>query len=313
MSTPMALIAQGSFISDGAARALDFPCPIDYFVITNRSLWGTAPTAVIESRWHRGYAAGQAITISEGGASALTGTAIAAAGLGFTEIDRTTLTPGPLVASGTVIATATSIVTDAAPPPLGSVVRMTNTTGMLQIGGLEFTVTAVTPATNYTLGYLIAAGYAAAATNADYRVIPNPRYLPRRRWIQAITVAAAAVISTSVAHGYAVGAKITVRNPDANFGMPEINGLTGTVTAVTVNTITTDINSAAFTAFAYPTSAIAATGITHPHVVPFGEVTTIVSEATDNTQLSGLFLDTGVVGLNTNVMDWLAFSRDYTI
>ena len=311
MSTPMALIAKGSFISDGAARTVEFPCPIDYFIVRNRSLWGTAPTAVVESTWHRGYAAGQATHISEGGASALTATATAAAGAGFTEIDNSILTPGALVATGTAITNATpGVVADATTPPLGSVVRMLNTTGMLQIAGLEFTVTAITPGVNFTLGYMVGAAYAAAATNADYRVIPNNRFFPRRRWIQNITVAAAAVMSTSVAHGYAVGAKITINNPDANFGMPEINGLRGTVTAVTANTITTDIDSTTFTAFAYPTSAIAATGVTHPAVVPYGEVSTLLTQATDNTENSGLFLDTAVVGLNTNVMDWLAFSRD---
>jgi len=311
MSTPMALIAKGSFISDGAARTVEFPCPIDYFIVRNRSLWGTAPTAVVESTWHRGYAAGQATHISEGGASALTATATAAAGAGFTEIDNSILTPGALVATGTAITNATpGVVADATTPPLGSVVRMLNTTGMLQIAGLEFTVTAITPGVNFTLGYMVGAAYAAAATNADYRVIPNNRFFPRRRWIQDITVAAAAVMSTSVAHGYAVGAKITINNPDANFGMPEINGLRGTVTAVTANTITTDIDSTTFTAFAYPISAIAATGVTHPAVVPYGEVSTLLTQATDNTENSGLFLDTAVVGLNTNVMDWLAFSRD---
>lgn len=307
----MALIAKGSFISDGAARTVEFPCAIDYFIVRNRSLWGTAPTAVVESTWHRGYAAGQATHISEGGGSALTATATAAAGAGFTEIDNSILTPGALVATGTAITNATpGVVADATTPPLGSVVRMLNTTGMLQIAGLEFTVTAITPGVNFTLGYMVGAAYAAAATNADYRVIPNNRFFPRRRWIQDITVAAAAVMSTSVAHGYAVGAKITINNPDANFGMPEINGLRGTVTAVTANTITTDIDSTTFTAFAYPTSAIAATGVTHPAVVPYGEVSTLLTQATDNTENSGLFLDTAVVGLNTNVMDWLAFSRD---
>lgn len=314
MSTPMALIAQGSFISDGNPRLIELPSTVDYFVVRNRSLWSTAPTAVVESTWYRGYAAGQATTLTEGGGSALTATSIAAGGTGFTEIDRTTLAPGPLVATGTAITNATpGVVTDANTPNVGDVVRMLNTTAMLQIAGLEFTVTAVTPGVNFTLGYMIGAGYAAAATNADYRIIPAARYFPRRAWIQNITVAAAAVISTSTAHGYAVGARITVHNPDANFGMPEIDGLTGTVTAVTANTITTDIDSAAFTAFAYPTSAIAAAGVTHPHVVPFGEVATILTQATDNTQLSGMYLDTGVVGANTNVMDWLAFGRDYTI
>lgn len=314
MSTPMALLAQGTFVSDGAARLIEMPSTVDYFVIRNRSTWGTAPTAVVESTWYRGYANGQATTLTEGGGSALTATAIAAAGAGFTEIDRTSLAPGPLVATGTAITNATpGVVTDATSPAVGDVVRMMNTTAMLQIAGLEFTVTAVNPGVTFTLGYMVGAGYAAAATNADYRIIPQSRYFPRRAWIQNITAAAAAVISTSTAHGYAVGSRITVNNPDANFGMVEIDGLSGLVTAVTANTITTDINSAAFGAFAYPTSAIAATGITHPAVVPFGEVSTILTEATDNTPLSGMWLDTGVVGANTNVMDWQAFGRDYTI
>jgi len=311
MSTPMALIAQGSYISDAAVRTLEFPCAIDYFVVRDRTLWGSNPTAVVESNWYRGFTDGQAQTVTEGGAGALSATLIAAAGAGFTEVDFTNMEPGPLVATGTAITNATpAVVSDATSPPVGSIVRMFNTTGMLQIAGLEFTVTAVTPGVDFTLGYLPAAGYAAAATNADYRVLNDYRFFPRRRWITNITAAAAAVITTSVAHGYAVGAKITVNLPDANFGMTQINGLKGTVTAVTANTITTDINSAAFTAFAYPTSAIAATGVTHPTVVPFGEVSTILTQSTDNVMRSGLYLDTGVVGANLSVMDWFAFSRD---
>ena len=307
----MALIAQGNFISDGASRVLEFPCAIDYFLIRNRSLWGTAPTAIVQSWWYRGYAAGQAQHFTEGGGSAVTATATAAAGLGFTEVDFTNMAPGALVATGTAITAATPmVVTDAGNPPVGAIVRMLNTTAMLQISGLEFEVTATTPGVNYTLGYGVGAGYAAAATNADYRVLPDYRFFPRRRWIMDMTVANPVVISTSVAHGYAVGARITINNPDANFGMPEINGLNALVTAVTANTITTDINGLAFTAFAFPASAVAAAGVTHPAVVPFGEVSTILTQATDNVMRSGLLIDTAVVGANTNVMDWVAYSRD---
>lgn len=314
MSTPMSLVAQGSYISDAAARTIVFPCAVDYFCVRNRSLWGTAPTAIVESTWYRGYADGQATHLTEGGGSALTATATAAAGLGFYEVDFTDTEPGALVATGTAITNATpAVVSDATSPAVGNIVRMTNTTGMLQIAGLEFEVTAVTPGVDFTLGYLPAAGFGAAATNADYRILPDKRFLPRRRWITAITAANPVVITTSIAHGYAVGSRITVNNPDANFGMPEINGLRGTVTAVTASTITTDIDGAAFTAFAYPTSAVAATGVTPPHVVPYGEVSTILTEATDNVLQSGLLLETAVVGANTNVMDWVAFSRDYTI
>lgn len=314
MSTPLSLVASGSFTSDGAARTIEFPQKIDYFKIVNRSTWGTSPSAVVQSEWFRGYAAGQSKSISEGASNALTAASTAAGGLGFTEIDESVLTPGPLVATGTAITAANpAVVSDATSPAVGNVVRMINTTGMLQIAGMEFEVTAVTASTNFTLGYLDASGFAAPATNADYRVVANKRYLPTRRFITSITQAANAVITTSVSHGYAVGDKIRVNCPDANFGMTEINGLVGTVTAVTDSTITTDIDSSSFTAFAFPTSAIAATGITHATVTPFGEVATSLASALYNRSFNGLRLDTAVVGADTNVMDWVAYARDYTV
>lgn len=314
MSTPLALIAQGHFTSTGAATTIELPKRPDYFMIRNRSTWGTAPTAVVQSEWFYGYGDGQATTITEGGGSALTATAIAAGGAGFTFVDLSSQTPGALVATGTAITAATpAVVADATSPAVGDIVRMINTTGMLQIGGMDFTVTAVTPGVNFTLGYLPAAGFAAAATNADYRVIPAKYYSPYRRWITAITAANPSVITVSVAHNYLVGDRISIHNPDANFGMPEINGLEATITAVTASTITTDINGAAFTPFAFPTSAVAAVGVTHPTVTVVGEVATKLTSSLTNTAYYGMYLDTGVVGANTNVMDWMAFSRDYTV
>ena len=314
MSTPQALIASGQFTSTGAARAIQLPKRPDYFVIMNRSLWSTAPTAVVRSEWWYGMADGAAHTLTEGGGSALTATTIAAAGLGFTFVDYSAQTPGALVATGTAITAATpAVVSDATSPAVGDIVRMTNTTGMLQIAGLDFTVTAITGGVDFTLGYLPAAGFAAAATNADYRIIPAKYYSPSRRWITAITAANPAVITVSVAHNYVVGDKIRVHVPDANFGMTQIDGLLATVTAVGASTITTDIDSTAFTAFAYPTSAVASAGVSYPHVTPVGEVATKFTSAIDNNAYYAMYLSTGVVGANTNIMDWMAFSRDYTV
>lgn len=312
MSTPLSLIAQGTFTSTGAARAIELPQYPHYFCIKNRSTWGTAPTAVTQSEWFDGFANGQAIHITEGGGSALTGTATAAGGAGFTLIDLSDQTPGALVATGTAITAANpAVVSDANNPAVGDIVRMINTTGMLQIAGMDFTVTAITGGVDYTLGYLNAAGFAAAATNADYRVIPAKYYSPYRRYITGITAANPAVITVSVAHNYLVGDRIRIIVPAA-FGMPQINGLEANITAVTASTITTDINSAAFTAFAFPTSAVAAAGVSFPHIVPVGEIATKLTSAITNTAYYGMYLDTAVVGANTNVMDWMAFSRDYT-
>lgn len=313
MSTPLALIAQGTFTSTGAARAIELPKQPHYFCVRNRSTWGTAPTAVVQSEWYFGYANGQATTITEGGASALSATAIAAGGVGFTFFNLCDQSVGPLVASGTAITAANpAVVSDANNPAVGDIVRMFNTTGMFQIAGLDFTVTAITGGVDYTLGYLDASTWAAPATNADYRVIPPKYYSPYRRWITGITAANPAVITVSVAHNYLVGDKIRINVPN-QFGMTQINGQLATITAVTASTITTDINSAAFTAFAYPTSAIAAAGVSFPHIVPVGEVATKLTSSMDNVGYYAMYLDTGVVGANTNVMDWMAFSRDYSV
>lgn len=316
MSTPLALIAQGTFTSAGIARAVELPKQPHYFVVKNRSTWGTAPTAVIQSEWNYGYGAGQATCITEGGASALTATAIAAGGAGFSYFDFSSQTPRALVATGTAITSANpAVVADATSPAVGNIVRMFNTTAMLQVAGLDFTVTAVTPGVNFTLGYLDSslAGFAAtAATNADYRIIPAKYYSPYRRWITNITAANPAVITVSVAHNYLVGDKIVVHLPDANFGMTEIDGIMATITAVTASTITTDIDASAFTAFDYPTSAIAGAGVSFPHVTAVGEVATKLTSALRNDAYYAMFLDTGVVGAAGNVMDWMAFSRDYT-
>jgi len=317
MSTPMSLVASGSFASAGTARTIGFPTQIDYFVVRNRSIWGSNPAdLVVESTWYRGYGNGQATTVSEANTGVMSATLVATGGAGFTEVDQTSLAPGALVATGTAITNASpAVVSDANNPAVGDIVRVMNTTGMLQIAGLEFSVTAIAAGVSYTLGFLAAAGFGAAATNADYRIIPAARYSPERRWITGITAAASAVITLSVTHQYVVGDIITVHLPDANFGMTEIDGLQGEITAINAgnNTVTVNIDSTGFTAFAFPTSAIAAAGISFPHTTPVGEIATQLTAPIENNSIFGLTLGTAVVGSNTDVMDWFAFSRDVNI
>ena len=314
MSTPQVLVSTGSFTSDGTATTLQFSQTIDYFVVRNRSIWGSNPAdLVVEATWFSTYAQGQATTISESAAGVMSATLVAAGGAGFREVDQSTLEDGPLVAVGTAITTATpAVVSDASAvgtaPVVGDIVRLFNTTGMLQIAGLEFQVTAVNPGATYTLGNLPAAAFLAAATNVDFRIVPQARFTERRRWITLITSANPAVVTTSIDHGYSVGDRVTINVPDSLFAMTQINGLTANITAVTASTFTTDIDSSAFDTFVFPTSAQAAAGISHANVVPFGEIATSLASPTENVSLFGLNLGTAVVGVSTDVMDWRAYS-----
>jgi hypothetical protein len=208
---------------------------------------------------------------------------------------------------------------------IGDVVRVYGTTGMLQVAGMDFTVTAVNAGVSQTLGFLDASGFAAPATAGFYRripfaesdvlgvtIAPNPRYYPRARYITSITQAASAVITMSVTHHFQVGEKVRIVVP-ASFGMPEINNYLATVTAIahsaTVNSITVDFNSVGATAFAFPTSAIAALGTSFAMVIPVGEaavntialpVGNLLDDRTRNVSMNGVIIGASALVASTN-------------
>lgn len=313
MSTTMSLIARGYFTSTAAAKTIALPVMPDYFEVFNTSTWGTAPTAVVKSWWYPEYAAGRASTLTEGGASALTATLIAAGGAGFTLVDYANPTLGAAIAITGINQAAGAVALSATTQNIGDIVRVYGTTGMLQIAGMDFTVTAVNAGVSNTFGYLDSSGFAAPGTGGNYRVVNTDlEFYPRTRYITAITAAASAVITMSVAHDYVVGSKVYIRVPAA-FGMLQMDGKQATVTAISASTITVDVDSSAFTAFAFPTSAVAAAGVSFATVSPAGEVATILTSAVRNVGLYGIKLGTGVVGAAGNIMEWRAYKSDLTI
>jgi hypothetical protein len=183
----------------------------------------------------------------------------------------------------------------------GNTVRVFNPTGMLQIGGMDFTIDTVVTNTSFNLTYLDSSGFAAPASAGSVsQVNTNSRFYPQWRYITGITQATSAQVQLSVPSGYFVGQLVRVICPDS-FGMTQINGLLGSITAIDVtNTLLTlNINSSAFTAFAFPTSAVAGSGSSFAIVVPVGETATgsvanNLSDATLNTSFVGVYIDTTI-------------------
>jgi len=313
MSTPMSLIASGTFVSNGKPRTIELPKAPNYFILRNRSRWGTSPGSgtplIIESFWYTGFSDLECKNLYEDNAAAVTAGSTTTAG--FKLVDLSNQTVGAPVAITAITAATAAVASTATTPAETDIVRVYGTTGMLQIGGMDFTVGTVVDGVSFELAYMAAAGFAAAATAGTYRVIPRQYYQPTNYYITGISQAASAVITVSVAHNYLVGDKIRVAVPTA-FGMTEINGLLATVTAVGTSTITVDVDSTGFTAFAFPTSAVAGAGVTFPHVTPVGEVSSKLTSAMDNTGYYGMYCGLNTVGANSQTMDWLAFSRDYT-
>lgn len=304
------IIYRGTLTSTGNPQVISIPAGFDEFHLRNRTnLVGGA--GIVESIWYTGMAAGSAITDTLGGGT-ITRTVITAAG--FTYSDSSTAQLGPAIAlNGAFIPTATPAVPETATTPVvGDIVRIYGTTGMLQIAGMDFSVTAVNAGVSMTFGYLPAAGFAAPATAGTFRVVPfDYPFYPRKRFITAITAANPAVITLSVTHGYVVGEKVKVYVP-AVFGMTQMNGLLATITAISTanNTITTDIDSSAFTAFAFPTSATAAAGMSFPIIVPAGEVATILTGAIRDAGTRQIYLGTAVDGTAADIFDFWAIRSE---
>lgn len=324
MSSAISAILTGSFTSDGAVENISLPSGYDSFSMINITDLGSSAgnTNVMRAQGTSLMPAGYGLyNPKTSGAATLALETMATSG-GFTFIsDSAGISNGGSVAlNGTEINQANPAVANTASTAnlvdTVSVVRLFNTTGMLQVSGMDFTVGTIVTDTSFQLKYLNSSGFAAAATSGQYRIInASPRYYPRNRFITGITAASSAVITMSVTHGFTVGQAVRIIVPDA-FGMVEIDGLLGTVTAISTanNTITVNIDSSGFTAFAFPTSAIAATGVSFAQVVPVGEAAVnsvsqpygnLLDDATDNQSFTGVSIGT-TVQTTGKVYQWFA-------
>lgn len=305
MSTPLHAVVSGTFVSDGTALNLSLPCGYNKFELTNISDIGStaANTNVMEALGTSAMLAGSAYYTPKTSGAATLGTRTTTLTGGFTIVpDSATTAIGASVATTATTAANPAVVSTGTTTGLvasSSVVRIFNNTNMQQISSMDFTVGTISAGVSFQLKYLNASGFAAAGTTGAYRIVNAvDRFYPRRRFITAITAANPAVITLSVTHGFTAGQAVRIIVPSV-FGMTQMNGLIGNITAVstTNNTITVDIDSSAFTAFAFPTSATAAAGITFAQVVPVGETAinsttypygNLLDDATDNQSFTGV-------------------------
>ena len=312
----------GTFTSTGANVFIPLEIGCDWFEVLNYSTFGS-PTAGTGSGqqffWRRGMPAGSAMQIlNTAGAATLTSNVVATGG--FLYVDSTLSPLGPLYSDITGGVAATRIFTTTNTTvshniAVGSIVRLYSTTGALQLGGYDFTVTAV-GANTWTIGYMV--NFTANATAGSYRVVNfNPLYYPAHRSIVSITNAANPTVIFSVTHGYTVGQQLRFTVPD-KFGMTQLDGVTANIIAINTatNAVTIDVDTTAFTPFAFPLAA--AVPFSQALAVPIGEGLSSASatlphdllDATYNTGQTGMLLYGGTVstpaGLNTNVIYWRA-------
>lgn len=280
-------IAEGTITvtTGGVAQFLNLPYLPISFEMWNKTQWGIGATAQIQKAM--GFAedaAGTAYLESTAGSAsaALSSSKITANGLSFIKAGSPAFGPVIALASTFVTQASNALVTTASNHgySVGDVVWIYGTTGMLQIAGQPYTVLTVGSPTTFTIA-VNSSGFAAAASAGFVKKVLYPDlYLPGNRFITAISQNGVnTVVTTSVNHNMKVGQEIAFTIPP-QWGMTQLDQTVQAaldpqkkiyISAVTANTLTCNIDSSAFTPFAFPTSAVAALGMTFPQVTPIGD------------------------------------------
>lgn len=317
------IIQQGRFTATGSAVTLQLRSDVDWMAVYNVTVGAASQTTAVGVKyyWQRGFPAGAKWSTLKSNAANAANLEQYITSNGFTLVDSSVQTPGVLNATITAISNASiPVVSNSGTNGLsaGDVVRLINVAGGQQLGGFDFTVGYNTLTTGtFSLDYM---SQIVAATTGSWRKINfDPIFYPRRRYITKISQAAQAVVTLSVTHGYKVGQEVRMVVPAA-YGMVEMDGILATIVAVNTtttsgNTITINVDSSAFTAFAWPLTA--AVPFTAAETVPVGEDTAqalssavdILSDATLNTGYIGMILAGGASnpgGAASDVVYWVA-------
>lgn len=300
------IIQQGSFTSAGSNVIIPLRGGVSWMNVYNVTQMNAGTDGNgFQYYWQLGMTGTNGIAYANLG-SPQTGTAATYSSGMFQLIDTSAAVPGTINATITAVSTASiPVATNSSTNGLvaGNVVRIFNVAGAQQLGGIDFTVGYNTlNTTHFSLDYM--AQLSVAGTTGSWTVINfDPIFYPRRRYITKISLASQAVVTLSVTHGYQVGQMVRMVVPSA-YGMPQMNGLLATIVAINTtttsgNTITLDVDSSSFTAFAFPLTA--AFPFSPAEVVPVGENTAfaesqgvnILSDATINESEIGLLLYAG--------------------
>lgn len=275
------IIDGGSFTSTGAGVKVLLPSSADMFETTNftQSI-ATNPNTVIEGKWFGAKfgagqsAAGRGLQVVKTTANL---TSQFGAGLGFTYVTESPVVEAQAANAITAITAASpAVFTQTNTYSEGDIIRIYGTTGMLQYGGIDIQISSVS-GSGYTAIGLRAAGLTAGTAGFTRRISTFNAVDPEYMYVTEITKATSAVVRTSIDPTlyYVVGMKVRFSVP-ASFGMTQIDGLTGTITALSSAnyTMTVDIDSSAFTTFAFPLTSSSPTARLFATIAPAGASTT---------------------------------------
>lgn len=346
---PFTILTGDTYTSTGASKYIPLPSSADFFTIRNFTQIGGAGTVCIGGDWYGPkFGLGQSpandgirYRIAGSNAVLMDKFSTATATNGFTYVTSLPQVEAQAANAITAITAANpAVVSQTNTYSNGDIIRIYNTTGMLQISGMDFQISSASGSAYTLLGLPATAsnGFATTATAGNTRKVGNTLLAPlavnpEMMYISNLSVATQMVVSTTVDPSlfYSAGMEIRLSVP-SSFGMTQANGLTGTILAVNAvaassnigaYNLTLNINSSAFTAFAFPASTSSPTTALFATFAPAGastqqDPTTGVFTGYDFTLqpfrtanfTPGIIVGGGATsagGANADVMDWIAY------
>lgn len=288
------IIQTGSFSADGNNKTLKLRSDVDKLVIENQTEWSaTNNGAGFRYTWYRSLGT-TALMEYHPAADHTVAVDTSTNAITLVDMGDTSIGAARAVTAGTNVTQPvfdTGTTTDL---HTGTIVRVTGT-DQINLNGLDFSISNVVAGTSFKLENTLAtAPGIVAGANGYYRIVAQTPgdyslFTSTNRNIANITQAASAVVTTLVDHDFVVGQRIKFAIP-SGYGMSELDGLTGAVTAIATSTFTVDIDSTGFTAFKFPTYTEGPYRLAV--ALPIGDAKSSVSQNTP-----GKFSNQGYIGV----------------
>jgi hypothetical protein len=287
-------IAKGSFTSTGGAQAVILPFVPDYVEIFNYSVALAAPSAngVVSALWDSGMGQGYAVEQAYNATPVLVADAVTTAGISTFQ-GALALQFGPqkqvigATAANPIVFNVTAHGYKVGDTVLFEGLYQTATTGMPQICGMPFIVSAVGGPNNFSVVYPGAGSNFTALSGSPAgayvkKVLYPALYSPGVNFIEAIALGTTTTVTTTAANNFVVGQQIAFQVP-LSYGTTQLNYLPnsvipgspvyGYVTSVTSATqFVCSINSTGFTAFNTNQTVASVPGLQFAQVWAVGDV-----------------------------------------
>lgn len=312
------IVGQGKFTADGNNKTLKIRSDVDKIVIENYTQWAASNNGYgYKYTWQYGMGT---TALMEYHPAADHTSAVDTTASAIEVIDSSDYALGAKIATtaGTDATQPVYDTGDTSGLTTGSIVRLVSTDHN-NLNGLDFSIDTVNANVDFRLANTLATVPGQAAGTGHYRhVAPNLEiynlFAPTNRNLAKIEKTTDTV-TTLVDHGYAIGQKVKFKIP-SDYGMIELDGLEGNITAITTSTFTVDIDMAAFTTFVFPEYTEVPFDLAS--VVPVGDAKSSVTELAPskfyNQGYIGVVLTGGTTspgGNSDDVIYWTAYKSEF--